>query len=594
MFNFSKINFCKKITINNVIFNKLKEHNVKHCFLYSGGSIMGLVDKFYGQKDIKFYVNTSEGNCGFAAIGYARRSGKTGVVLTTSGPGLTNAITPMLDAQNDSTPLLLISGNTPSIINKSHLPFQGSPGVELTKSFTKWSYILKKDDDINKIMDLAFCITQDKKKGVVHLDLPKDVGSTLYDENSVKNIHNTQTNNNGKFENIKRNISSIEEILDKINSSKKPIFYIGQGANHASEELEYLINKKKIPFTTTIHAVGVVTENHPLSLKFLGMHGSPAANIAIQESDCIIALGSRFCDRTTGNLDGFASNAKKNKGIIHINIEESEINKVINTDLNYLGDCKEFLKELIKLDNIKNDVTNYDNWYTKIIPKLKSEYKFEYKRDEKCRVQYVLECLDSMTKHEDFIITTGVGNHQMHAAQYLTFKSPKSLITSGSLGVMGFGLPAAIGVKIENPNKTVIVVEGDSSFLMVCADLKTIKENNLDIKILIINNHSQAMVKSWEKLFYNNRVTATENKYNPSFTKLADAFGINYIYCNEKNNIVHTLYKFLDHKSSIICEMDVEYDYCLPLIAPGKNLDDMILYNDNNIIKMTDMGDAPA
>ena len=610
-----------KEKVSKTIFNILKENNIKDVHLYSGGAIMPLVNELYNQKDINYYIHTHEQSCGHAATAYARITGKTGVVITTSGPGLTNCITPMLDAQNDSTPLLVISGQV-SIKAMNTGAFQEAPSTEITKPFTKWSYLMNRSDNIYNVLNKALYITQNKKKGVVHLDLPKDIAisDTIPDIKNKLSYKLLKPNNEITLNNDE---ILIKNIYNKIKKSKRPILYIGQGANECKYELQILIKLLNIPFTTTIHAMGIINENHPNSLKFLGMHGSPVANIAMQNADCIIALGSRFDDRTTGNLNGFAKKAIKNEGIIHINIEKSEINKIIKSNYYYNDDCKIFLNKLIACD-IKSNKTNENkthlHWINNInrnyritehspsiinqkewemtslqskkkeviniewinyIKELKKLYNFDYKKDNKTRVQYVLECLNDIIKDKNFIITTGVGNHQMHAAQYITWKEPKTFITSGSLGVMGFGLPAAIGAKIAEPKKLVIDIDGDSSFLMTSSELKTIKEYNLDIKILIINNASQAMVKSWEKIFYNNRIVATENKHNPSFIKMAESFGIDYIACDKKEDIKNTLKKFINNKDAILCEMKVEYDYCLPLIPPGKNLDEMILYNNN-------------
>lgn len=579
-----------------IIFNKLVQNNTKNVFMYSGGAIMTLIDCFYNQNKINYFINTHEQHLGHSATGYARSTGNPGICIVTSGPGITNMITPMLDAQNDSCPLIVFSGNVPKK-NMGTNAFQEAPAIEITKPFTKWSYCVDNIDELEDVCDDAFKISQLGKKGVVHIDLPKCILSSKkktkiysFKNNKVKQNYKNKTKNKTKIYSLKNNIllknkSNINEIVKVINNSKKPIFYVGQGCNDYSGELTMLVNKSNIPITTTIHAMGVYNETKPLSLKFLGMHGSIYANKSIQEADCIIALGSRFDDRTTGNLDLYAPKAKKaftdkNGGIIHCNINKDEIGTIVDTHYNISADCGDFIK-LITDKIIYKERTQ---WLSQIND-WKNEFPFTYNDTDTLLTQDVLKMLNEhLINKEKFLFTSGVGNHQMMAAQFIDWTHPKSFISSGSLGVMGFGLPAAIGVAIGNPDKTVIDIDGDGSFLMTLSDMKTARQYNLkNLKVLLLNNKKLGMVDTWEKLFYNNRITATDNSHAPVFYDVAKTFGFNVLKCDNKKDLNKTIREFIKTPGPLLCEFNVGSTECFPLVAPGKALDDIIINNTNSI-----------
>ena len=499
-----------------IIYNKLLDHNVKNVFMYSGGSVMPIVDQFYNGK-INYFINSHEQNCGHAATGYAKSTGETGVSIVTSGPGITNMVTPILDATNDSTPLVVISGQVSQNVIGTNA-FQEAPSTEITKSITKWNYCIESVDEIPEVMDTAFKIANHRKPGAVHIDIPKCISTSLYKSEIAVN--------NDRFPKVTPikdiPISKVKEISKVINNSKKPIFYIGQGCVEAYSQLRNIAIKGNIPVTTTIHGNGIFDENHPLSLRWCGMHGSPVSNYCLQEADCIIALGSRFDDRTTGLVSKYAPKAIEAGGIIHVDIEPSQLGKIVNTNYALEGTCLDFLTKVEPYINYSERT----NWM-EFINTNKKQHPFEYKvsKTDDLNMEYVLEEFNRQTKDTDVIITTGVGNHQMQTYQYILSQYPKKILSSGSLGVMGAGLPYSIGAQIGNPNKLVIAIDGDSSFNMTLSDLKTIKENNLPIKIAIMNNSSQMMVTIWEKLFYNERYTATNNKHNPNYPALANSFG---------------------------------------------------------------------
>lgn len=548
-------------SVSSLIYNKLIKFRIKHAFIYSGGAIMPLVDRFYKNK-IKYYVSSNEFCLGSSAVGFAKSSNKTGVCITTSGPGLTNCVTPILDAKADSVPLLIISGQVPlSAVGTD--AFQEAPSVDITKSITKFSYCIKNKEEINEVMDYAYYIANDRKKGPVHIDIPKCILTSTIDENKLtKNIKKDTQKINENQQKI------INEIVKVINNSNKPVIYAGKGCNNASKELTKFVDKSNIPITTTLLSLGCYDERKPLALQMLGMHGNYAANMAIQNADCIIAIGSRFDDRCTGNLKQYAPNCKN---IIHINIEPSEINKIVPSNLNLVMDSKIALKKMLK--DIK--YMKREKWLDQI--DLWKEIKFKYEIGINLKAQEVIEKLNQLiTNKSKYLFTTGVGNHQMYTAQFITFTHPKQLITSGSLGVMGTCLPYAIGMKIANPNKEIIAIDGDGSFNMSLCDLKTLVTYGINIKIIVMNNSSQDMVRCWEDLFFEQRNTATQ-VINPCFTSLAQAYGIKSLELNKRSDLDTMCKQFLEYKGSILMNVIVDKDYCFPLVKPGNALDNMLL-----------------
>ena len=555
------------------IYNKLNEHKVKHTWLYSGGAIMSLVDCFYNNNHIKYYINTHEQSGGHAATGYAKTTGKPGVLITTSGPGLTNTITAMQDATSDSTPLIVLTGQVP-IKAMGTNAFQEVDAVNISKPVTKWSYCVQNVNEIPFIMDKALDIATSGKPGAVHIDLPKCILAS-----QISNIDR-------KYFNIIKqeqysNTHNYNHTIYLINNAKRPVFLIGQGCNSASKELRKLIKKTQIPVTTTIHAMGIYDECDPLSLEFVGMHGNVAANYAIQEADLIIALGTRFDDRITGNIEKYAPKAyqayKKGKGgIIHVNINKDEINTVVNSHYNFNISCKTFIS------NISRDVLynpNRKKWLEKISI-WKKLYPFKYdKLDYKLNTQTVISEINKQLidkKIDDYYITSGVGNHQMMASQFIKWRYPNSFISSGSLGVMGVGLPYAIGCQLGNPKSMVIDIDGDGSFNHTLSELKTVREYNLPIKIAILNDSSMSMVKAWEELFFDGRITATDINHNPNYEDLAQSFDIMSSNCDNIYDLEYKVDEFLTYPDSILCEFKVEPDLCLPLVPPGAALDDII------------------
>ena len=590
----------KLIKTSRVIYNKLKHNNVSDVFMYSGGSIMPLIDEFYNNS-INYYVNTHEQNCGHAATGYAKSTGRVGVSIVTSGPGLTNSVTPLLDATNDSTPLVLLSGNV-AIKNMGTNAFQEAPSVDITKPVTKWSYCITDPSEAGDVIDEAFRVATTGKPGSVHIDLPKCIltseqlitGHLMYDRIlPYKSLPDTTDDVYIS--------TSLNDMAQIINMAIKPVLYVGQGCKSAYKSLRELAITNNIPVTTTLHGMGIFDETHELSLQMCGMHGSAVANYALQEADCIIAVGSRFDDRTTGELNKYAPMCKN---FIHLNIEENEINTVIGTRNYIIGDCKESVPLLVNELNNSNTLNigthsymafnDRKEWLNKINTwKQQHPFKYDILTNGKIKTQDVLYEINNQIKGDEdkYIMTSGVGNHQMMAAQFINWTLPNRFHSSGSLGVMGVGLPYAIGCQIGNMDKRVIDIDGDGSFLMTLSDMKTIVEYDIPVKILILNNNSQDMVRVWETLFFDNRITATQNKKNPKFSKVAEAFGIKGMVCNSRDDLAMKIYEFLEYDGPVLLECKVEKDYCLPLVKPGAGLDEMILHGD--IVRVNE-GECPS
>ena len=565
------------------IYNSLLKNKVKDVFLYSGGAIMSLVDLFKtkDKPKINYYINNHEQNCGHAATGYAKSSGKPGVVIVTSGPGLTNMVTPILDATNDSTPLVVFSGQVP-LAAMGKLAFQECNATEITKPCTKWSYCAQKGDDLFELTNEAFRVATTGKNGAVHIDLPKCILNQENGKNIVKN-------NLFQTELINSNID-YNKLSKLINESSNPIVCVGKGCNSYPKELLQFVQKYNLPVTSTIHAMGTFDEDNILSLGFLGMHGFPVANHAMQNADLIIALGSRFDDRITGNLSLYAP---KCKNIIHVNIEKSELGKIIDTTdkrtvYKINMDCGLFLRNINK---INNKFYRRPDWINKIND-WSNKYPITYNipTNNKLNTQMVIEQIGKLMDQNNTIITTGVGNHQMMAAQFIRWRIPNQFITSGSLGVMGVGLPYAIGVQIANPTKTVIDIDGDGSFNHTLADLQTVSKHKLPIKIFIMNDGQMSMVRAWENLFYNENYVATDCSSNPNYCTLANSYGIHSIIISNQSELKEKIKYVLNYKGPILCNVIVNSELCLPLVAPGKALNDMILLNSDDI-KLT--GESP-
>ena len=573
----------KQMLGKDAILRALINNKVDTIFGYSGGAILPAFDSLQRSK-IKYYMNRHEQGCGHSAEGYAKVTGKPGVVMTTSGPGVTNLITPLQDSYSDGIPLVVMTGQVPTSAIGTDA-FQECPAIELTKPCTKWNYQVQSADEIEKTINKAFDIAVQGRPGPVHIDLPKNLmmeeltytHTDFIKKSKLKQKSSKQSKIKKKYR------KDLSHLVNLINNAKKPIIIAGQGCNNHYKLLRELSRKASIPVTTTLHALGTFDEREELSLNMLGMHGSAFANYAIQESDLILSFGSRFDDRTIGTIDGYAPKAKiaekrGSGGIFQFEIEKNQVGKTIKPTKTFLGDCGNYLDYLVY-----HVEKNYRNDWRKRIKRLKNKHPFRYeKMPDKIKTQEVIEEISNQTSYRnDVYISTGVGNHQMMSAQFYNWTRPKQLLTSGSLGTMGVGVPFAIGAQIAMPEHKLICIDGDGSFNMTLHELGTVAEYDIPIKIAIMNDSRQQMVYVWQELFFDSNFISTTNS-NPDYVMLANSFGIKALECNKPTELKETVREFIDYDGPILANFVVEPDKCYPLVPPGKNLDEMLLKETSN------------
>ena len=549
-----------------ILLECLSRLGINEIFGYPGGAVIPIYDELYIFKEIKHYFARHEQGAVHEADGYARSTGKVGACLATSGPGATNLVTGIMTAHMDSIPLLVITGQvSSSLLGKD--AFQESDIVGITVPITKNNYLVQDIKDLPRILKEAYYIASTGRPGPVLVDIPRDIQlqEIPYDEfNKIYENHFSLEGYNPVYEGHK---GQIKTAIKMIKDSKKPLIIAGAGIlkAHAYEELKEFVEKTNIPVAMTLLGLGSFPGNHELALGMIGMHGTTYANYAANEADLIIAAGMRFDDRVTGNPQKFVPNAK----IIHIDIDPAEIGKNKLIDVPIVGDLKNVLTDL----NEKAPKVSYDEWL-KQIKKWKKEYSLTYRKteDDILIPQEILSEIDKITKG-NVIVATDVGQHQMWAAQYLTFNNPYSILTSGGAGTMGFGLPAAIGAQVANPNKKVLAVVGDGGFQMTFQELMLIKEYNLPVKIFIINNSYLGMVRQWQELFHEKRYSSVDLSYNPDFIKIGEAYGIKSIQLKNKKDLKKNLKKILESDEAVLVECIVEKEENVyPMIPAGKDV----------------------
>ena len=549
-----------------ILLECLSRLGINEIFGYPGGAVIPIYDELYSFKGIKHYFARHEQGAVHEADGYARSTGKVGACLATSGPGATNLVTGIMTAHMDSIPLLVITGQvSSSLLGKD--AFQESDIVGITVPITKNNYLVQDIKDLPRILKEAYYIASTGRPGPVLVDIPRDIQlqEIPYDEfNKIYENHFSLEGYNPVYEGHK---GQIKTAIKMIKDSKKPLIIAGAGIlkAHAYEELKEFVEKTNIPVAMTLLGLGSFPGNHELALGMIGMHGTTYANYAANEADLIIAAGMRFDDRVTGNPQKFVPNAK----IIHIDIDPAEIGKNKLIDVPIVGDLKNVLTDL----NEKAPKVSYDEWL-KQIKKWKKEYSLIYRKteDDILIPQEILSEIDKITKG-NVIVATDVGQHQMWAAQYLTFNNPYSILTSGGAGTMGFGLPAAIGAQVANPNKKVLAVVGDGGFQMTFQELMLIKEYNLPVKIFIINNSYLGMVRQWQELFHEKRYSSVDLSYNPDFIKIGEAYGIKSIQLKNKKDLKKNLKKILESDEAVLVECIVEKEENVyPMIPAGKDV----------------------
>ena len=549
-----------------ILLECLSRLGINEIFGYPGGAVIPIYDELYNFKEIKHYFARHEQGAVHEADGYARSTGKVGACLATSGPGATNLVTGIMTAHMDSIPLLVITGQvSSSLLGKD--AFQESDIVGITVPITKNNYLVQDIKDLPRILKEAYYIASTGRPGPVLVDIPRDIQlqEIPYDEfNKIYENDFTLEGYNPVYEGHK---GQIKMAIKMIKDSKKPLIIAGAGIlkAHAYEELKEFVEKTNIPVAMTLLGLGSFPGNHELALGMIGMHGTTYANYAANEADLIIAAGMRFDDRVTGNPQKFIPNAK----IIHIDIDPAEIGKNKLIDVPIVGDLKNVLTDL----NEKAPKVSHDEWL-KQIKKWKKDYSLIYRKteDDILIPQEILAEINKITKG-DVIVATDVGQHQMWAAQFLTFNNPYSILTSGGAGTMGFGLPAAIGAQVANPNKKVLAVVGDGGFQMTFQELMLIKEYNLPVKIFIINNSYLGMVRQWQELFHEKRYSSVDLSYNPDFIKIGEAYGIKSIQLTNKKDLKKHLKKILESDEAVLVECIVEKEENVyPMIPAGKDV----------------------
>lgn len=576
---------------------------VKHIFGYPGGAILPVFDAIYNSKHFDFILPKHEQGAGHMAEGYARASGKPGVVLVTSGPGATNVITPMQDALSDGTPMVVFTGQVVTTAIGSDA-FQEADVVGISRACTKWNVMVKNVAELPKRIKEAFEIATSGRPGPVLVDLPKDVTASILRRpipmQSTLPSHPSAATMAARELSKKRLETTIARVANLVNVAKKPVIYAGQGVLAGPEGpmlLKELSDKAQIPVCTTLQGLGGFDELDPKALLMLGMHGSAYANMAMQEADLIIALGGRFDDRVTGKIAGFAPQAKAaaaegRGGIVHFEIMPKNINKVVQATEAVEGDVAANLETL--LPQIQ-EVKERPEWFAQIKDWKErfpmSSYEHET-ADGLIKPQQLIEKLSDMTAHmkDKTIIATGVGQHQMWAAQHFRWRHPRTMITSGGLGTMGFGLPAAIGAKVAKPDHLVIDIDGDASFNMTLTELSTANQFNIGVKIIILNNEEQGMVTQWQNLFYEDRYAHTHQK-NPDFVKLAEAMGVQARRCIKPADVEESLQWLIEGSGEGPALLEVVTDKkipVLPMVPGGSALHEFLVYDEGQFFSLTD------
>lgn len=552
-----------------MIIHALKNEGVKVVFGYPGGAALNIYDEIYKQNFFEHILTRHEQAAIHAADGYARASGEVGVAIVTSGPGFTNAVTGIATAYMDSIPLVIISGQVPTTLIGTDA-FQEIDAVGISRPCTKHNFLVKSIEELPRILKEAFYIARSGRPGPVHIDLPKDISATIGEFNYPNEIK-LQTYK----PTYKGNPRQIKKVSQAILESKKPLLYIGGGcvASKSSNLIREFCEITHIPVVETLMARGVMPYNHPDLLGMVGMHGSYVANMAMSETDLIIALGARFDDRVTGKLSEFAKYAQ----IVHIDIDPSSISKIVDVTYPIVGDVSSVLEELLGL--IKNDfeVKNILPW-KETLERYNKLHPLSYEdSQEVLKPQWIIKKVGEILGNEA-LISTDVGQHQMWAAQFYPFNFPRQFITSGGLGTMGFGLPAAIGAKKAFPKKVSINITGDGSILMNIQELMTCSVYNIPVINIILNNNYLGMVRQWQTFFYENRYSNTNLEIQPDFIKLAESFGGVGFVVNTKDEFVESLNKAINSNKSALLDVRIDrYENVLPMVPTGGALFNMML-----------------
>ena len=566
----------KNLTGAKIVIESLIQENVKVIFGYPGGAVLPIYDELFKQKKIRHILVRHEQAAVHAAEGYARSTGKVGVVLVTSGPGATNTVTGLTDAMMDSVPVVCLSGQVPTHMIGNDA-FQEADIVGITRPCTKHNYLVKDVTKLAGAIHSAFFIAKNGRPGPVLVDIPKDIQTfkAIYKgKRLTKKISYYKPS-------LEPAVDDIDKMTKFLSDSKKPIFYIGGGVinsgSKASVELFKLMKKTGFPCTQTLMGLGAFPMSDKQFLGMLGMHGTYEANMAMYNCDLMICVGARFDDRITGKVSGFSPNSKK----IHLDIDASSFNKSVNVDLTVKGDLFKILKlvnDKISKKNLTFQSSKYTKWWNQI-DKWRARNCLKYKQSKKLiKPQYALQRLNSLTKDLNPFITTEVGQHQMWAAQFIEFNKPKHWMTSGGLGTMGYGLPAALGVQIAHPKDLVIDVAGEASILMNIQEMSTIKQYRLPVKVFILNNNYMGMVRQWQELLHGNRLSESYMESLPDFVKLAESFGATGLRIEKPGDVDDAIKEMINIKGAVICDVVVDpNENCFPMIPSGSTHNQMLL-----------------
>ena len=575
-----------------IVFKVLEDQNVRHIFGYPGGAVLPIYDELKNHKKIKHILVRHEQGAGHAAEGYARSSGKPGVLLVTSGPGATNAVTALTDAYMDSVPLVCITGQVPTHLIGTDA-FQECDTTGITRPCTKHNWLVKDVNKLSSIMHKAFEVATTGRPGPVLVDIPKDIQFQKGKYTKPKEI------NKNKKEKFALNgiDNDIEVAVDLIKKASKPILYSGGGVINsgpkATELLRELVALTGFPITSTLQGLGAYPGNDPQFLGMLGMHGTYEANNAMHDCDLMINIGARFDDRITGKIDEFSPGSKK----IHIDIDPSSINKNVKVDLALVGDVKIILEKLVSV--FKQRYPDFENsnkqkiagWWSQIDNWRKKNSLGFINSKSVIKPQFAVQRLYELTKAQDAFITTEVGQHQMWAAQHYKFDKPNRWMTSGGLGTMGYGLPAAVGVQVANPDKLVIDIAGEASVLMTMQEMSTAVQYKLPIKIFILNNEYMGMVRQWQELLHEKNYSESYTAALPDFVKLAEAYGCVGIRANKPDELDGKISEMLSVNGPVIFDCVVDKaENCYPMIPSGKPHNQMLLGDQDQEDEISDEG----